>query len=528
MVLGIANMILEYMNKEEYSYFIFSQIKKDIFELTKTSSHSELKMLTEAIIFEFIFQGFSIAYIKKLIENIFSLYSFTPDGNIYTHYPHKTINTDEINGSYQEKLKEELDNLTIENRFDRFIEILQESPKDYYFVFYVKGLHLLHKIEFSDVIFYNPLNEPQINNQWRTHEIFGKHGYEHGANAMTLVHCKEVNYGMKIALQKISEVCDFLRLTSDVQADFEVVHTEYIAFNSDKNNYISSVKCDNDFMFDYAVDSKKQDFLKLAELYITIFNDNQISEKDKHTLKDTLRFYRKAFEANDYEEKLLNYWICLERIFTSLNISLTQHNETKFNKINQFVQTILLHRFIYQNGWRCFNMVNKLLLTKHGHRGKMQSELNLSNEIQEKSGLGERKAGTTIKLKDFISSISDIKNNCDNFVLIDILEELNSFYTNHQTAENIVKKKKHELRNELLMLYRQRNQIVHNASYDKNLMEFYIAQIKSITTIVLCTIVYSLKNAKSLEKVLLNLYIDSEKNIYSLLKDKDFNFIDIL
>ena len=59
------------------------------------------------------------------------------------------------------------------------------------------------------------------------------------------------------------------------------------------------------------------------------------------------------------------------------------------------------------------------------------------------------------------------------------MQNIFDFYKNHKNAEKEITTKIEEIKSILLMIYRQRNQIVHNARYDKTLIEYNIAQIKS-------------------------------------------------
>lgn len=76
------------------------------------------------------------------------------------------------------------------------------------------------------------------------------------------------------------------------------------------------------------------------------------------------------------------------------------------------------------------------------------------------------------------------------------------------------------------MIYRQRNQIVHNATFDKTLMEFNIAQIKSIVTMVLFDLLNGLKNEPSLKNVILDSYIKAEQDLYLANSENNYLFIE--
>ena len=78
------------------------------------------------------------------------------------------------------------------------------------------------------------------------------------------------------------------------------------------------------------------------------------------------------------------------------------------------------------------------------------------------------------------------------------------------------------------MIYRQRNQIVHNATFDKTLMEFNIAQIKSIVTMVLFGLLNGLKNEPSLKNVILDSLYQSrtEQDLYLANSENNYLFIE--
>lgn len=75
------------------------------------------------------------------------------------------------------------------------------------------------------------------------------------------------------------------------------------------------------------------------------------------------------------------------------------------------------------------------------------------------------------------------------------------------------------------MIYRQRNQIVHNASFDEILIDFHINQLKSITTIIFYDLFKIMKSGKNLEQSVLDIYLNSEQDIYLATKDKEYLFI---
>ena len=110
----------------------------------------------------------------------------------------------------------------------------------------------------------------------------------------------------------------------------------------------------------------------------------------------------------------------------------------------------------------------------------------------------------------------------------DIMQNVQKFYYNHKFASKEILDKKEEIRNVLLMIYRQRNQIVHNAKYDNTLIEYNIAQAQSITTMVLSVLVNEINEHSSIKDVALDFYIRSEQDIYLATKEDDYLFVEKL
>ena len=72
------------------------------------------------------------------------------------------------------------------------------------------------------------------------------------------------------------------------------------------------------------------------------------------------------------------------------------------------------------------------------------------------------------------------------------------------------------------MIYRQRNQIVHKASYDNSLLDYYISKLQFVVMVFLRDLIVNLPKEKSLNNFILNQYMKSEK-IRSIIKNNAVN-----
>ncbi len=515
---SIVKKLIQHFRSNEFQAFLFSSLKSIV--LSSEAKFDNIKSLTETIIFQFIFEQYSIKTIKKLINDIFSSYSLDERENgkiiLHTNYPLVTRFENEDYEEYVKKASDEMNNLTLEKRFDRLYELLIKDTQIYYFIFYIKGISFENKVDFADVTFYNPKITPVLNpsNQFGN-DIFDDEDYEIGMNVIVLQDGKDVISAKSDALKKINKICDFILLYSNLKNKICINEACYRVLDENKKLCSWTTGFSKDVLLKHNVIINEDTEKHIFDKFKKINNSTDLLEHDKNILWDSLHFFRKAKESDSQEEKLLNYWIALERLFLDFDTF-----ESKFDRTCNFVQSILLERFIFQNGWNCYNIIDNLLRTP---------TIQISKELQIKANIGPSlNYPTTIKLQDFIDSIPEIIEYSRNLVANDIMQNVQKFYYNHKFASKEILDKKEEIRNVLLMIYRQRNQIVHNAKYDNTLIEYNIAQVQSITTIVLSVLVNEINEHSSIKDVALDFYIRSEQDIYLATKEHDYLFVEKL
>lgn len=334
---------------------------------------------------------------------------------------------------------------------------------------------------------------------------------------------KDIISAKLAAIKKINKTYDFILLHSNLKGKISINDACYRILDENKEFRSWSMGTSKDYLWRHDVIIDEESENKIINKYQKICNNENILEHDKDIIFDSLHFYRKAKESDSQEEKLLNYWIALERLFLDFDTF-----ESKFDRTCNFVQSILLERFIFQKGWNCYYFIDNLLRKQFFYKNKMISEIEIPKELQIKANIGPDLNNSIIKLQDFVDSIPEIIKYSRNLVANDIMQNVQKFYYNHKFASKEILDKKEEIRNVLLMIYRQRNQIVHNAKYDNTLIEYNIAQAQSITTIVLSVLVNEINEHSSIKDVALDFYIRLEQDIYLATKEDDYLFVDKL
>lgn len=508
-LLKIAYEIKEKFMQDEFVSYLEGKTKQVIFD---KKDKEKIKKSAAVIIFEFIYRQFEIKTITNLCDKIFSSYSEIdyPNGkHLVTSYPYKSVikNPEEHN----KILKDEMENLTFDDRLSRLFEILTQKEKYQYVVFYVSGLHLSQEETFDVVTFYNPLVSKKLKGFNPNEECFHNANYEIGSNVLVKVFCKDTLFGVNIAKKQVSEICDYLKLLYRTEADYKIFSNEYLICDEALNIISYSGSNDTKSLYDLSIDRIRNNSQKdVSVIYKNLFDN--ISGTNCKAIKDALHFYRKGIESDNQEEKLLNLWISLENVFSGVSIKLSNENEdkTKFSKISDCLKHYLIFRYFYSCGWSIYDRFQYYFTSVNIVNSRRVSRILLSAEdSKEINILTSSKNG--FSLFDFINLLNKFGKSTDNCIFNEELYKTVEFYKSNKTFTNAINAIEPTIKNELLMIYRQRNQIVHKASYDTTLLNYYISKLQFVTTVFLRDLIANMPNEKSINNFILNQYIKVEK-----------------
>lgn len=489
-LLKIAYEIKEKFMQDEFVSYLEGKTKQVIFD---KKDKEKIKKSAAVIIFEFIYRQFEIKTISNLCDKVFSSY-------YEIDYP---------NG--KRILKEEMEKLTFDDRLSRLFEILTQKEKYQYVVFYVSGLHLSQEETFDDVTFYNPLVSKKLKGFNPNEECFHNANYEIGSNVLAKVFCKDTLFGVNIAKKQVSEICDYLKLLYRTEADYKIFSDEYLICDEALNIISYSGSNDTKSLYDLSIDRIRNNSQKdVSVIYKNLFDN--ISGSDNKAIKDALHFYRKGIESDNQEEKLLNLWISLENVFSGVSIKLSNENEdkTKFSKISDCLKHYLIFRYFYSCGWSIYDSFQHYFTSVNVVNSRRVSRILLSAEDSKEINI-VTSSKNGFSLFDFINLLNKFGKCTDNCIFNEELNKTIEFYKSNKTFTNAINAIEPTIKNELLMIYRQRNQIVHKASYDTTLLNFYISKLQFVTTVFLRDLIANMPNEKSINNFILNQYIKVEK-----------------
>lgn len=510
----VSKSLLSEIDNGKYGIEICNRIEKILFNNKNLENiREELEYLTEALLMEYIIYGYNDTSLEKIMYNIFFKYNIYNDKYVSTNFP---IPSEMENG----KIQEYIDNLTIQNRIDSLKYYYNKKASKCYYLFNISGIAGINlNIHLNNVDIYN----------WKTSYKFNVEvdkkiqkdciTYKYGNYEKNDIHCSiyvetvdKENVFNNIKKQ-IDEALDILYTYHNFECKILVDYSHYIVFDENKNIVSEGMTRKYDEYFKREVRpliyGSRGEVSKLNREYNNyskyILNNSTISSE---IVKNSVRYYRKGKESTKSEDKILNYWICIENIL-KININLPssilgkEEDDIKFKRIKSIAPVLIWPMDLISTYWSIYNyFYNKYLYNKQ------VIDKNDANALQF--------VHSQVNLIEFVNNYKLLENKFSSQLDVNIYEKYLNILYDKETTQKYIKEYIANTQNILLLSYRYRNMIVHNAQYDSTFINFYAQQLELIALRLLNVItseIYKCESKKDLQNIIINKYIDQQQKI---------------
>jgi hypothetical protein len=523
----VSKNLLSEIDNGKYGKEICNRIEQILFnDKPLENIKEELDYLIEALLIEYIIYGYNETSLEKIIYNIFSKYT------IHNKY----VSTDfpiplEIENN---KIPEYIDNLNIQNRINSLKHYYNKKASKYYYLFNIRGITGLDlNLHLNNVEIYNWKTSHKFNveiDKKIQKDCIGYGNYENND-----IHCSiyvesvdKENIFNKIKRQ-LDEALDILYTYNNLECKPLVDYSHYIVFDENKNIVSEGMtrQYDEDFKREVRplrYDSRDE-VSKLNAEYNNyskyILNNSTVSSE---IVKNSVRYYRKGKESTNIEDKILNYWICIENIL-KININLPksilgkEDDDLKFKKIKSIVPILTCQTNLIATYWLIYDYFSNKYLYNKIAIGKTNAKSLQFVDNQ-------------VNLIEFINNYELLENKFSSQLDIDIYEKYFKLLYDKSSVQMYIKKYISTTQDILLLSYRYRNMIVHNAQYDLTFINFYAQQLELIAIRLLNVItseIYKCESKKDLQNIIINKYVDQQQmvnNFNSINLKTWFNTID--
>lgn len=530
----------------EESYNILKQILQN--PVWEVNDEENISIITQHLIIELLLKGYSLKTIHSFPRRLFDKYPFRGD-SLITEYPHNTRWTDFVDGdkfnesAFNEAVKAEIDSLTVPKRLHQFTKYYWSKPNQRYFIFQIEGLKGDVDFNIGIVNFYSPNRKRYIakrSSRDDDPEYFHGDKNQYFLNAAVQVDDIDTEASKLFATEAIEKALDLIRCYFTPDANFEIVRESYLIVDSEGRKIGSghSVSQRNKwYRWHNALDlnmydTRKESLTKLLNgtskfLFTPLEKQSDIEQKIGYSL----HWYRKGEETNNLEDKLLNYWIVIENLMnfkpSAVNIVLPKNEkESRYILAKELVTPIQIRNFIYDVGWELYWYLDRLLNSFQGD--PLRPRLALPHEIVEACNL-RPKPNTTIELQSLIDNLPKLAKTIDRKVIKKKVIYTQSFYYNNRFANERIKEQMEQIKDDILLIYRYRNRIVHHAHFDTTVLPYFVQKAGKFSGDLLREIVrqYVVNKTDTIEKILVSMYAKMNRIIEKLKKNVPVDFLNL-
>lgn len=485
-------------SRKAYLHELYSALRLVLASSTwQAGDDSTIKLLSLYMIVELSVIGFDLETIKSLpadlINNNFSGYFGKTLYNIDDELPTKdgVFNA----AGYRAAMDAKKAGLTLEDRLNAFSMCFQPSGSEVFLIFQIEGLKGDSlDINIGNVNVYSPKSKKYVKTPGFAYssndkdvEFFGCSSDDCFANAAVRLFDFDNNASRKRAIFEIEKSLDLIRAFVQPTVPFRIKSEKLIRV-SPTGEYrgeaeIWNERDDEEYKLLFSLDTTgvfenifPEDFLKNAGKHL--LNSKNIDSFGLRFAR-SLHWFRKAEETRSPEDKLLAYWIVIENLvekeFHDSNLLLAKkERESKFLLIRELGSSLLCCGALNQSAFSLYRRLRSLLGTRTNGIPHLDLPELLLIESQLKLSSGE----TSPDLRKFINSLMNVANAIERKLLKEDVIDVWNLHSDAKFALTSVETLLTAVKADLLLIYRLRNRIVHNADYDNVQLPLWISKAR--------------------------------------------------
>jgi hypothetical protein len=542
---------LPFFRDGHYFFETYSELRKILADSNwQPNDERRIESLASSLIVELLLKRYSLKSIQGMPRNIFC------DTSQMSHdFPTKYVwnDFDDLPKAEQEKYAAEKQNeikaLNLDSRLSAFTRFFTRNTCDYVFIFEVEGLKGEAEFEIGPVTFYSPKirsfikdyadADAETNKSLKDQEFFRRDKTQYFANAAIQLSCIDMDNGLLQAAEMADKALDLLRSQFTTECRLKIVKEQHLILR--KNGELRS-SCSSageslpikwlhsfDLKFFSANKDSLDGFTKAATY---LFSPKDAQSQLEQKVSDCLHWFRKGAEADRLEDRLLHYWIVMEKIFTfpSSSAPLIKSNdklEPKIFLISELLSASAAFRFIYKIGWTLRSYLKHFLNFPFAHFNEY-ALLKLPKEIIEKCFLQENYTGQ-IFLKQIVENLGDLEKTVDKRLVKNRVSSTKRFYEDGAFAKEEIKQVVARTKEDIILIYRYRNSIVHNAHYDPSLLQPFVEKAASLAQLALNMLISERTNKSNatVEQIFVSKYFEVQRIFERLDKNLPVDFLEV-
>lgn len=467
---SLCQEVLQCINEKYVDAIIDKLI--EIVDGSETLTSSVKRLIckySDLLISELIAQGISANDISSFLKEdeaaIDAAGNVIVAGDSFHEFLRESFSTEE---EYHEAIETYLSNRNAKEYLGNLRKQYLKDSKDGYVLLRIKGVKGKTNFSFQGVHFYSVDSIKYIKDSYTFNDIEKPQKDFDFINLAVPVKHKYFNSSINYALSKATEVLDFLSLDLDATKKISIDRKD-ISLVIDGHECGSTHDRTKDPSFgEFMNRIESVDLSNIQEEIsgITLKSHNHIAENDLRKISNAVHWYNKAKTAERDEDTLLYSWIAIESLLkTNTNIQeaiIPEHGKRNILSIIQEICSgVMLHNKFYTYAFNYYSYI--IRNTTH-----YDNYFDIPSDVIAKANLCRKERGTMI-ISQFFNYLQEIQNNVNSEILKYELEELDEFYSSVDKQKTYI----NDIKNDLLLIYRLRNLISHNATYSRTQTKLY-------------------------------------------------------
>ena len=491
-------------------------------------SRKKINEITHLVISEFIAEGFVPDEIKRYATDIPGV-AIAEGGVVLvapTEFDSLKAADFESEEEYYKAVYERIKNRNAHQSLEVLKYYYYITPREAFFIVRLNGLKGQIDDHIGDINIYSPKVKRYIKDGHSLSKVEEVTEDRDSVNAAIPIDFTSIEQAKVYARAKLEEVLDIMTLTYRTQAPITIATNRYsVVADGEEISMSVSVKGNDPQLFDRDEMMRYFDALDLTELkgdgFKFLTDKHEVVEMGqgvlRRRLKNAARWYSKAIAADKEVDVLLYSWFAIEGLLKVGNQTQTEMADknkdvNSLNVIQEFVTSIICKSY-FQSYLR---ETYRIFLYHTNLNGMYNNYYDLKDDVIDKAGLN-LKAGDHYKDGAFLSAVTDLTACINDDIVRDELAEMQAFY---QSDEGIKAKASH-IKDDLLMIYRLRNMIVHNAALSSVNISFYAREAIYIAQRVIRYVIDHIGGDKTIEEIVLGAKLDYQVFMQSF--DEELN-----
>lgn len=513
----LCKKILDRLAVKRYFTLLVDWLAEAIDNTAESNYESRKKIneITHLVISEFIAEGFVPDEIKRYATDIPGV-AIAEGGVVLvapTEFDSLKAADFESEEEYYKAVYERIKNRNAHQSLEVLKYYYYITPREAFFIVRLNGLKGQIDDYIGDINIYSPKVKRYIKDGHSLSKVEEVTEDRDSVNAAIPIDFTSIEQAKVYARAKLEEVLDIMTLTYRTQAPITIATNRYsVVADGEEISMSVSVKGNDPQLFDRDEMMRYFDALDLTELkgdgFKFLTDKHEVVEMGqgvlRRRLKNAARWYSKAIAADKEVDVLLYSWFAIEGLLKVGNQTQTEMADknkdvNSLNVIQEFVTSIICKSY-FQSYLR---ETYRIFLYHTNLNGMYNNYYDLKDDVIDKAGLN-LKAGDHYKDGAFLSAVTDLTACINDDIVRDELAEMQAFY---QSDEGIKAKASH-IKDDLLMIYRLRNMIVHNAALSSVNISFYAREAIYIAQRVIRYVIDHIGGNKTIEEIVLGAKLD--------------------